>query len=99
MITGHAVSRTVAIRIQHPQPWFDSAPQNALAEPKSHAREAGHDEDDETGSHQSAQDRAWLRERLLASDHTHHRSVDSRQRHQRAAPDFSKRILGTRFFL
>ena len=40
--------------------------QNTLAEPKPYNREANHDDDHDTNSFQIQQDRAWLREQLLA---------------------------------
>jgi hypothetical protein len=40
--------------------------QNTLAKPKSYNREASHDDDHDSNSFQIQQDRAWLREQLLA---------------------------------
>ena len=40
--------------------------QNTLAEPKSYNREASDDDDHDSNSFQIQQDRAWLREQLLA---------------------------------
>ena len=40
--------------------------QKTLAEPTTYFRNGGQEDDHESGSHQSAQDRAWLREQLLA---------------------------------
>ena len=40
--------------------------QNTLLEPKSYNRESHDDNDDDSNSFQLQQDRAWLREQLLA---------------------------------
>jgi len=44
----------------------DPAAQSALSEPKPYSRNADVGDDHDSEGHQSAQDRAWLREQLLA---------------------------------
>ena len=43
---------------------------NTLSEPKPYIHEAQDDDDHESNSFQDQQDRAWLREQLLAGKHS-----------------------------